>query len=192
MKKYELSYQTDANNQCRWNIKHGNGKIVAAASEGFSSYSKAKANLKRIAAALAALAKRDPGLKGRQAWKQGLVIVAGLCAVLLTGCKFDAATSVPGVSWKHAEITVGTNGQTHCVIDGYNSKKDIALTVDPVTHAATLGAVMNPANTHEAGIANVNSITATGDAAVKITDALANGAGKVGGTVLKSSVTPGL
>lgn len=109
---------------------------------------------------------------------------------LLPGCAFNAKDQVPGVSWKRAVIDADTNGVTHCEIDNYNSKKDVALTVNPQTHAVTLGSVMNPANTTAAGIANQITITANGDAATKVSGAVSAGLGSLAGSAAGAAIKP--
>ena len=117
-----------------------------------------------------------------------LIVIAG-AGLFMTGCAFNAKDEVPGVQWDSATIDIGTNGITHCVITKYNSKKDIQLAVNPVTHAVTLGSVMNPSNTLAAGVASsqqinaqANAITATGTAATSLLNSIntAAGAGVVG------------
>jgi uncharacterized protein YegP (UPF0339 family) len=54
----------------RWRVKHGNGKILTASSEGFFDKSGAKRNLKRVKAAFAAIT---------------VALVAGFL-MLTTGC----------------------------------------------------------------------------------------------------------
>jgi hypothetical protein len=105
------------------------------------------------------------------------VTLIAVSALFAAGCAFNAKEQVPGTSWKKAVIDVATNGVTHAEIDGYNSKKDVALSVNPDTHVVTLGSVMNPANTTAAGVANQITITANGDTAVKIGNAVAGAVG---------------
>jgi uncharacterized protein YegP (UPF0339 family) len=52
-KKATLDIYRTGNGEWRWRVKHGNGKIVAASSEGFSGKSGAKRNFKRALVAIA-------------------------------------------------------------------------------------------------------------------------------------------
>lgn len=49
---YSLEFYPDANGEWRWRLKHKNGQIVAASSEGFSSQDEARKNAKRTRDAL--------------------------------------------------------------------------------------------------------------------------------------------
>lgn len=114
------------------------------------------------------------------------MMVMGMLALAAGGCAFNAKDQVPGVSWKKAVVDVDTNGVTHCEIDNYDSKKDVALSVNPQTHVVTLGSVMNPSNTTAAGVANQITIQANGDAAAKITGAVSSGLGTLVGAGIKT------
>ncbi len=62
MKTPTIEFYLDGNKQHRWQLKHGNGKILDASSEGFSSKGNAKRNLQAIRKALNAVSLAIVGL----------------------------------------------------------------------------------------------------------------------------------
>lgn len=119
-------------------------------------------------------------------------------AAAFSGCAYNAKTETPGTQWSHAELHIqDTNGfSASAVIDKYNSKKDVQFSVNPATHSATLGSVMNPSNTLAAsqaitaqGNANTSQITASGQAANLIITGLGSAAGSFVGTGANAAAT---
>ena len=52
MKRTRIEFYQDAKGEHRWRIKAGNGRIIAAASEGFKRLAGAQRNLGKVGAAI--------------------------------------------------------------------------------------------------------------------------------------------
>lgn len=47
-RKYQVEFKKDLSGDWRWHLKHSNGRILAASSEGFSNRPGAQRNFRRV------------------------------------------------------------------------------------------------------------------------------------------------